>query len=328
MPKLELHLHLDACGRPATLRELAVERGLPPPTDDEVIAPPLCEDLRDYIRRVDRALDLMQDAPALTRISAELVEDLADDRVVYAEIRFAPQLHLRQGLTMQQVLDAVTEGITYGSQTTGVATRLILCALRHQPAEVSEAVAELAVANQRYGQVVALDLAGDEARWPGAPHARAFDIVRRNGLRRTVHAGEANGPASIHEALTQLHAERIGHGVRIVQDPQMVRLAVEQGIPLEMCPTSNVQTRAVARMDIHPADAMLRAGVKVTISCDGRTSTPTTLSQEWLILARQFGWGLDEFAAITDHALDGAFISEAEQERLESVVARWWPGGK
>lgn len=327
LPKLELHLHLDGCARPATLRELAVERGLPPPSDAEVIAPPECDDLRDYITRIDRALDLMQDAPALARVSRELVEDLADDGVVYAEIRFAPQLHTRLGLSMPAVLDTVAEAVAAASAVTGVETRLILCALRHQPLEVGEAVAELAVANHRRGQVVALDLAGDEGHFEGAPFARAFDLARRGGLRRTVHAGEARGPASIREALDSLGAERIGHGVRIVGDAALVNEARRRGLPLETCPTSNVQTRAVHALADHPADALLRAGLAVTVNCDCRTATPTNLSREWALLAEQFDWGLTQFAAVTRHALAAAFIDDATRRRLERRVADRWPQG-
>lgn len=325
LPKLELHLHLDGCARPATLRALAVERGLPPPPDAEVIAPPVCDDLRDYITRIDHALDLMQDAPALARISRELVEGLADDGVVYAEIRFAPQLHTRLGLSMQTVLDTVAEAVAKATSVTGVETRLILCALRHQPAEVGEAVAELAVVNRARGQVVALDLAGDEGHFEGAPLARAFDLARRGGLRRTVHAGEARGPASIREALDTLGAERIGHGVRIVGDAALVDEARRLALPLETCPTSNVQTRAVHALADHPADALLRAGLRVTVNCDCRTATPTSLSQEWARLAGQFGWGLTQFATVTRHALDAAFIDEVTRRRVARQVADRWP---
>lgn len=327
LPKLELHLHLDGCARPATLRELAVERGLPPPLDAEVIAPPQCDDLRDYILRIDRALDLLQDAPALARVSREVVEDLADDGVVYAEIRFAPQLHTRLGLSMQAVLDTVAEAVAEASAATGVETRLILCALRHQPVEVGEAVAELGVANRPRGQVAALDLAGDEGRFEGAPFARAFDLARRGGLRRTVHAGEARGPTSIREALDSLGAERIGHGVRIVGDAALMDEVRRRGLALETCPTSNVQTRAVRTLADHPADALLRAGLRVTVNCDGHTATPTSLSREWARLAGQFGWNLTEFAAVTRHALDAAFIDAATRRRLEQRVADAWPQG-
>ncbi len=320
LPKIELHLHLDGCARPATLRDLAAERGLPLPTDDEVIAPLVCDDLGDYIRRIDRALVLMQDAAALTRLADELVADLAADGVVYAEIRFAPQLHTRARLTMQQALDAVAEGVTRGGQGTGVQTRLILCALRHEGAAVSEAVAELALANQGRAHVVALDLAGDEGRFGGAPHARAFDLARRGGLRRTVHAGEARGPASVHEALTLLRAERIGHGVRVIGDGALVETLRRRAIALETCPTNNVQTRAVTTLAEHPADTLLRAGLRVTVNCDCRTTTPTTLTREWELLAEQFGWGWDEFARVTRHALDAAFLSDAERARLAKVI--------
>ena len=221
LPKIELHCHLDASVRVSTVGELGRKIGLslPVPLEPALVAPECCIDLADYLVRIDLALEVMQHREHLVRISREIVEDLAADGTIYGEIRFAPQLHLRNGLTMQEVLNAVDEGLKQGERQTGMKTGLIVCCLRHESGERSLEIAKLAVNNR--DKVCALDLAGDEARYIGAPHAEAFALAKREGLRRTVHAGEAAGAESIREAIDLLGAERIGHGVRIEESERI-----------------------------------------------------------------------------------------------------------
>jgi adenosine deaminase len=318
-PKAELHVHLDGCVRPATARELAAQAGIPLPDDLQaaLVAPPVCDDLGDYLTRFTLPLQLMQTESALERIAYELVEDWATDGVIYGEVRWAPQLHTRQGVTFQAAVDAVAHGLERSENDFGVRCRQIVCCLRHQSPQVSQVLAELAIDNRR-NRVAALDLAGDEARYRGAPHQPAFDLARRAGLSRTVHAGEAAGAPSIHEALDLLGAQRLGHGVRLAESGRLVERARTARIPLEMCPTSNYQTRAVNGLD-HPADRYLRAGLAVTISTDGRTVSDTTVSREYAWLAGRFGWGVAEMAATVRHALDGAFVSELERAELTKL---------
>jgi adenosine deaminase len=315
-PKVELHVHLDGCVRPATARELAARAGIPLPDDlnTALVAPPVCDDLGDYLTHFTLPIQLMQTESALERITYELIEDWAADGLIYGEVRWAPQLHTRQGLTLQAAINAVARGLERGENDFGVRCRQILCCLRHQAPQISQTVAELAVDNRNH-RVAALDLAGDEARYRGAPHQPAFDLARRAGLARTVHAGEAAGAPSIHEALDLLGAQRLGHGVRLAESDGLVERARAAQIPLEMCPTSNYQTRAVNGLD-HPADRYLRAGLAVTISTDGRTVSNTTVSGEYARLVQQFGWGVEEMAATVRHALAGAFVSERERAEL------------
>src|SRR5579872_4651885 len=206
LPKIELHCHLDASVRVATVAELGRRIGLdlPTPLEPALVAPEVCIDLADYLVRIDLALEVMQHREHLVRISREIVEDLAADGTIYGEIRFAPQLHLRNGLTMQEVLNAVDEGLKQGERQTGMKTGLIVCCLRHESGERSLEIAKLAVNNR--DKVCALDLAGDEARYIGATHAEAFALARREGLRRTVHAGEAAGAESIDRKSTRLNS--------------------------------------------------------------------------------------------------------------------------
>lgn len=317
LPKVELHCHLDACVRPETVADIAGETGvpLPPSLREALVAPAVCHDLADYIARIDLALAVMQRPQDLRRIARELALDMAADGVVYGEVRFAPQLHTRAGLTLAQVLEAVSAGLREGRERTGIETGLIMCVLRHQPPELGRTVAALAAAHT--DTVCALDLAGDEGRFPNAlAHAPAFDIAREAGLRLTAHAGENAGAASIREVLDALGAERVGHGVRIEEDPGLVARAREQRIALDMCPTSNVQTRAVADLPAHPADRLLRQGLAVTISTDGRTVSGTTVTGEFERLAAQFGWGAAELLECQRHAARAAFAPERTREAL------------
>jgi adenosine deaminase len=319
LPKIELHSHLDASVRVQTVADIGRKLGLRiPDLRAALVAPETCLDLADYIKRIDLALEVMQDYESLARIAREYVEDLAAENVIYGEVRFAPQLHTLRGLSMQQVVDAVHEGLVAGSREFGVRTGLILCCLRHDPPALSVAVAKLAIANR--DKVCALDLAGDEACFPGAPHAPAFQLAREAQLPRTVHAGEAAGPESAVEALDLLAAQRIGHGVRVEADPELVKRIQRESIPLEMCPLSNVKTRSVASLKLHPLDRLLRKGLRVTVSTDGRTVCETTVTSEFERLAQHWGWGLQEFWQCQKNAAEAAFVTpEVRRELLAQV---------
>ncbi len=322
LSKIELHCHLDSSVRISTVAEIGKELGLslPDPIETGLVAPETCMDLADYLRRIDLALEVMQQRKHLIRIAREFVEDLSADGVVYGEVRFAPQLHMREGLRLQEVVEGVNEGLAEGARATGVHVGLILCCLRHESAESSLAIARLAAANAN--SVCGIDLAGDEARYPGTPHRAAFDLARDAGLRRTVHAGEARGAESIQEAIEVLGAERIGHGVRIEESPKVLEYVREHAIPLEMCPLSNYQTRAVSSLAGHPIDRLLRKNVCVTVSTDARTVSQTTVTSEFERLEKLFDWGWDEFLHCQRNAANGAFVSSATRSRLLGMLTR------
>ena len=321
LPKIELHCHLDASVRIATVAELGRQIGLtlPEPLAPALVAPELCLDLADFLLRIDLALEVMQHRDPLVRIAREFVEDLALDGVIYGEVRFAPQLHLRQGLLLQEVVDAVHEGLLQGEREFGVGTGLILCCLRHEPAARSLEIAKLALANR--DKVCALDLAGDEARFTGAAHAEAFALARAEGLRRTVHAGEAAGADSVREALELLGAERIGHGARIEESAELEEAVRAAAVALEMCPLSNVQTRAATSLGKHPIDRLLRKGLRVTVSTDARTVSSTTVTAEFDRLATTFGWGAGEFWRCQRHAAEAAFVTPQMREVLSAKLS-------
>jgi adenosine deaminase len=320
LPKIELHCHLDASVRPATVADLGreLDLNLPSALRDCLVAPELCGDLADYLRRIDLAVEVMQQPDHLRRIAREFVEDLAADGIIYGEVRFAPQLHQRAGLSLQQVLDAVSSGLQSCASATGVRVGLIVCCLRHQPKETSNAVATLAGDNS--DKVCAIDLAGDEARYDGEAHRTAFQLAREAGLRRTVHAGEAGNAHSVWQALNLLQAERIGHGARVTEQRELVDELRSRSIALEMCPRSNVQTRAVHSLARHPIDRLLKNGSKVTVSTDGRTVSDTTVTSEFERLVSQFGWTATEFWQCQTNAAEAAFVPDNVRQEILSTL--------
>ncbi len=321
LPKVELHCHLDGCVRVQTVAEIGRELGLalPQPLEAALVAPEQCENLLDYISRIDLAVQVMQRPRDLSRIARELIEDMAADGVIYAEVRFAPQLHTRRGMPLQQVVDVVSSGLRSSAERHSMQVGLILCCVRHESAQQSLAIARLATANM--DKVNGLDLAGDEAGHPDAePHRRAFLVAREAGLHRTVHAGENAGPSSVKQALDRLGAERIGHGVRVEEDSELVSRVAETLVPLEMCPRSNVQTRATDSLATHPIDRFLRRGVAVTLSTDCRTVSATTLTGEFGLLQKQFGWGLREFIRCQETAARSIFAPERTKGTLLAQI--------
>lgn len=321
LPKLELHCHLDGCLRLETAREIALATGVPLPASlrQALVAPEVCLDLGDYIRRIDFALELLQRPEDLFRLAEELMESWAAENVIYGEARFAPQLHSRSGMTMQQTLDEVHAGLASGQKKFGVRFGLIVCCVRHQPAELSLKVARLAEKNM--DKVCALDLAGDELRFGAANHRPAFELAEQAGLHRTVHAGEAAGAASVREALDLLHAERLGHGVRVEDPPQLLEELRRREMALDMCPKSNLQTCAVASLAAHPAPRLLRQGLRITISTDARTTSDSSVSQEFETLQRSHGWGPAEFWACQQNAAQAAFAPESVRAELRAALS-------
>jgi adenosine deaminase len=311
----ELHCHLDGSVRLETIAALAAEQhlDLPGAVHDLAVAPPGIGSLGGFLPYIDVALTVLQTPAALYRAADELVADWSSDGVVYGEMRFAPQLHTRAGLTLDEVINAVAAGLAAGSARTGVRTGLLLCCLRHQPPATSLEVADAAV---RRRDVVGLDLAGDE-RHAGTAHREAFDLAHAAGLPVTVHAGEAAGPESIWEALDVLGARRIGHGVRCVGDTALLDRLRRDRITLETCPRCNVLTGAVPAMADHPVHRLLRAGLRVTVSTDTRTTAGTTLSAEFQALREAFGWTAADTRLCQQYAAQAAFAAHQPAVSVE-----------
>lgn len=320
MPKVELHLHLDGSVRPETILDLALMEGIDLPTTDlsELInyleVPGECESLGAYLARFEFPLAVMQTYEGLERVAYELCEDEAKENVRYFEARFAPQSHTHGGLSLDQVVQAVLDGLNEGQIEFNVKAGLILCAVRHQPIEQNLEIVELAGRFREKG-VVAVDLAGDEAHFPVEEHAAVFRRAKELGLHITIHAGEAAGPESVANALAQ-GAERIGHGVRTIENPSVLQTVKEQGILLETCPTSNLHTRAIASMDTHPLKSYYQQGVRVSISTDNRTTSHTSLTDEYSLVIDQLGLTVDDLKQMNLYAAEAAFLSEREKASL------------
>ncbi|HEY8771605.1 MAG TPA: adenosine deaminase [Candidatus Limnocylindria bacterium] len=324
-PKVLLHEHLDGGLRPETLIELADEAGygaLPTRDPGELAAwfkPAPGEGGRSlvrYLEAFDHTVAVMQTAAAIERVAAEEVEDLANDGIVYAEVRFAPEQHLREGLSLDQVVEAAAAGVRRGSEGRPIVAGLLLSAMRQAARSVE--IAELAVRHRDAG-VFGFDVAGPEAGYPPTRYLDAFQLIAHENFHFTIHAGEAFGLPSIWEALQFCGAERLGHGVRIVDDIAterdgriaLGRLAAyvrDRRIPLEMCPTSNVDTGAVARIEDHPIDLLKRLRFRVTLNTDNRLMSQISLSDEFASMVAAFGWDLADMEWVTLNAIKSAFL--------------------
>ena len=341
-PKALLHDHLDGGLRPSTVLDIAGQIGYDelPADDDAALAnwfrtAAHSGSLVRYLEPFAHTVAVMQSPEALHRVAFECVEDLAADNVVYAEVRFAPELHLAGGLSLDEVVDAVLAGFADGEKAAAaeghpIVVRCLVTAMRH--AARSRDIAELAIRFRDKG-VVGFDIAGAEAGYPPTRHLDAFEYMRSQNARFTIHAGEAFGLPSIHEALAFCGADRLGHGVRIVDDIEVLpdgtavlgRLAAilrDKRIPLEMCPSSNVQTGAVESIESHPFDLLARLRFRVTVNTDNRLMSDTTMSQEMLRLVEAFGYGWSDLERFTINAMKSAFIHFDERLAIIDEVIK------
>ena len=335
-PKVLLHDHLDGGLRPETVVELAAEQGYDalPVADPEALARWFADaaysgSLERYLETFRHTVGVTQTAAALTRVASECAVDLASDGVVYAEVRFAPELHVHQGLVEEQIVDAVLDGFAAGQREAAargnrIRIGVLLTAMR--TATHARRIAELSVAYRDRG-VVGFDIAGAEAGFPPTRQLDAFEYLRRENAHFTIHAGEAFGLPSIWEAIQWCGADRLGHGVRIVDDitvdpdgtPRLGRLAAyvrDRRIPLEMCPSSNVQTGAAPSIAEHPIGLLKRLGFRVTVNTDNRLMSGTSMSRELGLLSDAFGYGLDDFQWFAVNAMKSAFLPFDERLTL------------
>jgi adenosine deaminase len=325
IPKAELHLHLDGSVRPQTVLELAKQGGVLLPTQDVgkltdfLEAADSTASLVEYIAYFELPIAVLQTVPALERATYELCEDLKNDNVRYAEIRYGPWLHVQQGLSLTDVLRAVLSGWTAGKKAFGLEGGVIVTALRDMPPEQNVSLAQ--IAGRYVGEgVVGFDLAGDEAGHPPILHEDAFRVARSLGLNITIHAGEAAGPESVRQAIS-MGAVRLGHGVRAQEDAEVIAMVKENGVQLDMAPTSNAHTKAVRRLEEHPLKRFYEQGIKVTISTDSRTVSHVTLTQEYQTVSRVLGCSREEISAMNLQALDGGFGDEVTRARLRHEFA-------
>lgn len=321
IPKIELHCHLDGSIRPMTALALAKERGLlQEDTSLETVehllqAPTNCDSLDTYLKTFDLPIAMMQDKESIKRVAYELFEDAYRDGVCYMEVRFAPLLHIRKGLTIEQVLEAALEGMQTATEQYDITGNYILSHLRHHSPELMFELINAGLPFLRAG-VVAVDLAGSELEGYARRFVEPVQYARDKGYAVTMHAGETGFISNIVDAIKLLGASRIGHGVALKNDEQIMKWVIAQGVTIEACPTSNLQTRIVASPDQHPVDYFHQMGVKVMLNTDNRTVSQTTLTNEYNLIQETFGWGQKDFEEIYKSAVSAAFCDPIEKQRL------------
>lgn len=340
-PKVVLHDHLDGGLRPATVAELAQDigyTGLPTFDPDDLakwfIADAKGSDLVHYLEGFAHTTAVMQTKDQIERVAAECALDHARDGVVYAEIRFAPELHTHDGLTLAEVVNAALTGFATGTKLAAdeghvIIVRTIISAMRQ--AHMSEEIAALAISFRDHG-VCGFDIAGPEDGFPPTEHLRAFHLIQRENFHLTVHAGEAFGLPSLWEAVQFCNAERLGHGVRIVDDISFIDDRYELGrlasyirdrrIPLEVCPTSNVHTGAALSIATHPIELLRKLRFRVTVNTDNRLMSGITMSSEFEVCAQAFNWSLEDMQWLTLNAAKSAFFQFDQRLNMIDTVIK------
>lgn len=324
LPKAELHVHLDGSLRPETMLELADRYGKRMPADDSEALRDFmhvrdARNLVEYLERFAITLSVMQTEEALERIAYELAEDAAAENTRYIEVRFSPILNTREGLSLVEVVDASLQGLRRAERDFAIRTAIIVCGIRNMDPQTSTELAELTVAFKGRG-VVAFDLAGGEHDHPPKRHRAAFDLVAEHNMPITVHAGEAYGPRSIHQALHLCHANRIGHGTHLYEDPDLLRYVNDLRIPVEVCLTSNVQTRAAPSLEAHPLRQFFDLGLMLSLNTDNRLMSATTLTEEFWRAHLHQGFEWTELTELASMSFEAAFLPREEKRELLRVV--------
>jgi len=325
LPKTDLHCHLDGSLRLKTILELAEQQKIRLPADDEeglakaIHQGEVCKSLEDYLVAFDITLSVLQTEEALYRVAYELALDAAEENVRYLEVRYSPALHQQKNLKMTTVIDAVLEGLRVAKRETGIKCGVIVCGIRHINPQMSIRLAELSVAYKNRG-VTGFDLAGAEVNFPAKDHKEAFQLILKNNVNCTAHAGEAYGPESIAQAIHYLGAHRIGHGTRLREDGDLLNYVNDHRIPLEVCLSSNVQTGAVPSLASHPLKFYFDYGLRVTINTDNRLITDTNVTKELWLAHSQLGMGLEDLTTLIVSGFKSAFLSFREKQDMLNQV--------
>lgn len=321
LPKTDLHIHLDGSLRPQTIIELAKAQDVPLPTfDPEGLRDVLTvsgkvDNLESYLKKFDITLSVMQEKEALRRTAFELAEDAAKDNVRYMEVRYSPILHQRRGLELETIVDAVLDGLREAERHFPIRTGVIICGIRSINPKTSQLLGELAVAYKGKG-VVAFDLAGAEYNYPAKDHVEAFYYVRNHNINTTLHAGEAFGPASIHQAIHYCGAHRIGHGTRLREDDDLLNYVRDHRIPLEICLLSNVQTQSVPSLEAHPFKFYLDRQLRVTLNTDNTLISGTSMTHELWLAATAFKLTREEMMKTILNGFKSVFLPFDEKVQI------------
>ena len=318
---IDLHVHLDGSIRPQTLVELAREQDAHLPTydinriKDYLVVSADCNNIDDYLKRFDLSLAVLQSRKPIRRVVSELVRDLDHQGVIYAEIRLMPQSHILRGMTQKQVVEAALEGLKQGMEySRHIKANLVLCTMRG--ADEKDNFATIVEAANHMGRgVVGVDMLGDEYTYRNDMYAGQFQLLREEHIPFTVHAGVMVGAESIRQVV-EYGAKRIGHGIRATEDESLMQLLKEQGIILEMCPSSNVQSRSVQNIESHPIKKFFDMGIKVTVGTDDMTICDTNFKKEYALIKEHLGFTDEDIYQMNQYAIEGAFISGYEKRRL------------
>lgn len=326
LPKVELHCHLDGSLRIETILDLAQRHNVSLPSSDASGLTKILSigekrgTLEEYIARFDITLSVMQTPDSLKRIAYELIEDVAAENIRYIEIRYSPILHTSNGMTLEEAIFSVRDGLKKGEKDFGVRSGIIVCGIRHISPEASLKLADLCVRFKNKG-VVGFDLAGAEENFPAKDHREAFYMILNHNINATIHAGEAFGPTSIHQAIHYCGAHRIGHGTRLKEDKDLMRYVNNHRIPLEICLTSNWHTFSVRSLKHHPMRYYYDQGIRVTLNTDNRLMSNTTLTKEFGLARDLFGFTLHDFREVTIVAMKSAFLPHKIRKEMIKNIA-------
>lgn len=324
LPKIELHCHLDGSIRPATLQKIAAQQGISLPASENelkelLVAPEDCQNLNEYLQRFDLVLSCLQTENALQQAAFDLISQASEENIQYIEVRFAPSLHTEKGLSLAQIVTAVLAGLNQGQEQFGVKSNALLCGMRHEELDEIEQIVLLAEEYKRSG-VAGFDLAGNEIDFPPYVFEETLRLVERSNIPLTLHAGECGCGKNVADAV-YLGAKRIGHGIAVKDTPEYFALLQEQGTLIEMCPTSNFQTKTVTSLDDYPFQQFLDAGINVCINTDNRTVSATTLTDEFMKLHEWYGITYNDMEQLNHNAVTGAFLPEAEKQLLHDRLS-------
>lgn len=325
LPKIELHCHLDGSVRPSTIIELANMKNIDIPSKniDEIknmmVAPKDCKSLDEYLKRFELPGLIMQDEDSLERIAFELMEDASKENIVYIEIRFAPLLHINKGLNTKQVIESVLKGIKRAESIYDIKGNLILSCMRTMSVESSYDVIEAGKEYLNNG-VVAVDLCSSENEQFCEKFEKSISLARSYGYRVTIHAGETGIGENVYDAITLLKAERIGHGVFIKDCEKAYNLVKENNVTLEMCPTSNLQTKAIKNIENYPLNNFHKDGIKVSLNTDNRTVSDIDLTNEYNIIFNNFEMSEDDYKTIYLNSVEASFADENTKNKLRNYI--------
>ncbi len=326
LPKSDLHCHLDGSLRVNSILELASQQGVELPGPDPerlkqaVTVDPTTHSLENYIQKFDITLSVLQTPESLERAAYELAQDAARENIRYLEVRYSPILHTKRGMHETDTIESVLRGLRKAQQDFRIRTGVIICGIRSISPEISFQLAELAAAYKGKG-VLGFDLAGIEENYPAKDHREAFYLILNNNINTTLHAGEAYGPESIHQALHYCNAHRIGHGTRLKEDGELLNYVTDHRIPLEICLSSNVHTKSVPSFERHPLRFYFDYHVRVTLNTDNRLISDTTLTREYQIAHQYFGFTLEDMKEIIINGFKSAFLPYRERRQMiEEVV--------